>query len=146
MSTLEARIAEVLADHIERKTLDDYCEGCSCGWNAGLADAHEEHVAAMLAPIIREAQAEASAQAFQAVRDNAEFETEERDGAYVLSPATLYITVDKLNGLETSHDGVDWVRYTATDFCNEIDKAKAEAWDAGRGAWKNDTNPYRSTT
>lgn len=59
MSDIEARIAEVLAGHIERKTLDDYCDGCSCGWKAGLADAHEEHAAAMLAPVIGEAKAEA---------------------------------------------------------------------------------------
>lgn len=77
--------------------------------------------------VIEEVRAEARAQAFQAVRDAAELEPEERDGPDMISPATLYITVDKLNGLETSHDGMDWIRITATDYTNELFKAKAES-------------------
>lgn len=67
MSTLEARIAEVIAGHqLVGISLheDAHCTGSGCGWaptssflfpTAG----HRAHVARMLAPLIREAQAEA---------------------------------------------------------------------------------------
>lgn len=67
MSTLEARIAEVLAGHqLVGISLheDAHCTGSGCGWTPTssflfpTAD-HRAHVAQMLAPAIREAQAEA---------------------------------------------------------------------------------------
>lgn len=105
---------------------------------------------------IEQVRAEARAQAFQAVRDAAELEPEERDGPDMISPATLYITVDKLNGLETSHDCMDWIRITATDYATAIREAQAEAWsegyvrscadhgDGGKLHGANNINPYRN--
>ena len=150
MSTLETRIAEVVAQALE---LDDD-EGV---FYTVAPCEHPALIAAALAPAIREAQAEASAQAFQSVRDNAEFEPEERDGPNLIIAAYLMIDVDKLNALDKSHDGMDWVRFTATDYANELRKVQAEAWDACVHAadkqWTightsaqllRNTNPYRS--
>lgn len=67
MTTLEARIAEVIAGHqLVGISLheDAHCTGSGCGWTPTssflfpTAD-HRAHVAQMLAPVIREAQAEA---------------------------------------------------------------------------------------
>ena len=63
MSDLEARIAEVLANHMMR-----HAGQCVCGWrltygsHKPLKTEHEaarEHVTSMLAPVIREREAEA---------------------------------------------------------------------------------------
>lgn len=67
MSTLEARIAEVLAGHqLVGISLhkDAHCTGSGCGWTPTSsflfpAADHRTHVAAMLAPVIREREAAA---------------------------------------------------------------------------------------
>lgn len=79
---------------------------------------------AAAAPII---QAEERARVIQAVHDAAELEPEERDGPHLLVEASLWITVAQLNNLHGIQDGMDWVRYTATDYANNIQQAKAEA-------------------
>ena len=59
MSDLEARIAEVLLEHAYAGMDGQYADRCKCGW-AGNGDAQPaKHQAAMLAPVIREREAEA---------------------------------------------------------------------------------------
>lgn len=147
--TLETRIAEILAQHVAKRPWSDSgVMKCSCGerfvaeYDYQQRALHQAHQAAVLAPVIREREAEASAQAFQAVRDNAEYEPEERDGPNLIIAAYLMIDVDKLNALDKSHDGMDWVRYTATDYANAITDAKVEALREAadkfqRGDWFN---------
>lgn len=72
-------------------------------------------------------QAEERDRVIQAVHDAAELEPEERDGPHLLVEASLWITVGQLNNLHGIQDGMDWVRYTATDYANQIAQAKAEA-------------------
>lgn len=63
MSDLEARIAEVLGAHQLHGLSEGVGTECVCGWESpsrGIdREAHGTHVAAMLAPVIREREAEA---------------------------------------------------------------------------------------
>lgn len=76
MSTLETRIAEVLAAHDFRikeeigahvgvKTIV-----CNCGNRYGLGESHRAHQAAALAPVIREREAEAWDKGWDAGNDH----------------------------------------------------------------------------
>lgn len=63
MSTVETRIAEVLAAH-SYHIEPDYMRAvstivCNCGNRYGLGESHRAHQAAALAPVIREREAEA---------------------------------------------------------------------------------------
>ena len=63
MTTFETRIAEALAAHERKGGIRDMKIHCACGWSEPVARmrsskaAHLAHQAAMLAPLIRDAQA-----------------------------------------------------------------------------------------
>lgn len=83
MSTLEARIAEVLGAHLKRNI-----KSCDCGW-ADIGKRHYEHVAAMLAPVIADAKVEA-------LRGAADDQTLRLSGHGGISITRLRIRADNL--------------------------------------------------
>lgn len=141
MSTLEARIAEVIAGHqLVGISLheDAHCAGSGCGWTPTssflfpTAD-HRAHVAQMLAPAIREAQADLVDVLADLIDDTQNGHDIAECAAYTPGETGRQNVIDAWE--ELIEEPADWLRKKAAEHRgherDHVQELLFDAWQSG---------------